>query len=87
MNNIVLDEIELTDAELAAIYGAEDGDDDAVPQPVDTDAEEPVQQAKVARRARTPKTLSVPQEQDSQDVTSEEEKQLINLLLALFVNS
>jgi hypothetical protein len=87
MNNIVLDEIELTDAELAAIYGADDGDDHAIPQPVDTDAEEPAQPAKATRRVRTPKTLPVPQEQDSQNITSEEEKQLINLLLALFVNS
>jgi hypothetical protein len=99
MNNIVRTwkgeeniarEIELTDAELAAICGADDGDED-VPQPLE--APEPAQPAKLpryarsAKPARTPKTLPVPQEQDSENVTSEEEEKLINLLLGLFVNS
>jgi hypothetical protein len=88
-------EIELTDAELAAIYGADYGDDVAVPQT--DEAPEPVEPAqpvrslrslkRPARLARTPKVAPVPQEQDSQNVTSEEEGQLIKLLLGLFVNS
>jgi hypothetical protein len=33
MNNIVRDEIELTDVELAGVYGADDGDADVDPKP------------------------------------------------------
>jgi hypothetical protein len=83
------DEIELTDAELAAISGADEGEDGPVPQTVEA-PEVPVRRFRHARRTRPAKLAGTPpasHEQGSENVTSEEEEKLINLLLDCFVNN
>jgi hypothetical protein len=59
MNNIVLDEIELTDAELAGIYGAVGSDDDADTD-TDTDTDLAPVAAPIAKKAPVPAVASVP---------------------------